>query len=167
MEFLFAPSTASPPSRTTTWRVGISTLLVACVLGLGACSSTTTSTTTSTVHVSAKASITASWVEFFSGKTSAAQKTAALQNGGQFAQIIKGQANSALAKSVHAVVLSVNDIGATTASVRYSLYLGTTLALGDQIGRAIFQSGRWKVSDSSFCVLLGLEGVTTTACPKS
>jgi hypothetical protein len=119
------------------------------------------------VHLSAKASITANWIAFFSGRTGAAQKTAALQNGSQFAQIIKGQANSAMAKSVRAVVLSVSDIGQTTARVRYSLYLGTTLALGDQVGQAVFQDGRWKVSDSSFCVLLGLEGVTSPACPKA
>jgi hypothetical protein len=119
------------------------------------------------VHVSAKSAITANWVAFFSGETSAARKTAVLQNGSEFAQIIKGQASSSIAKSVHAVVLSVTHITTTSATVHYSIYLSTQVALAKQLGQAVYQDGQWKVSDASFCVLLGLESVVSPSCPKS
>ena len=141
--------------------------LLAGALLLGACSSSKPTTTTTTVHLSAAAQISSNWLTFFSGQTAAAKKIAVLQNGSAFAQIIDGQATSALAKSVHATVAKVSDITASSARVKYSIYLGTSLALGNQLGEAVFQSGKWKVSDASFCVLLGLEQVSSAACPKA
>jgi hypothetical protein len=75
--------------------------------------------------------------------------------------------SSAIAKSVHAVVSSVTDITTTTATVRYRLYLGKSVALPNETGQAVYQGGQWKVSDASFCVLLGLEQVASPACPRS
>ena len=142
-------------------------------LVLGACGSsppattTTTSTTTTTVRSNATAAITTNWIEFFSGNTAASRKIALLQNGSQFAQIIEGQASSAQAKSVHATVTKVANIKTSTAEVHYNIFLGTTEALANQTGEAVLQSGTWKVSDASFCVLLGLEFVHDPACPTS
>lgn len=119
------------------------------------------------MHVSATAQITANWTTFFSGQTSAAKKITLLQNGSQFAQIVDGQASSPMAKSVTAKVSKVSDVTATTAAVRYSISLGGSVALAGQAGQAVFEGGVWKVSDASFCVLLGLEGVASPACPKS
>jgi hypothetical protein len=68
---------------------------------------------------------------------------------------------------VHAVVSSVTDITTTTATVRYRLYLGKSVALPNETGQAVYQGGQWKVSDASFCVLLGLEQVASPACPRS
>jgi len=43
--------------------------------------------------------------------------------------------------------------------VKYDILLGTTPALTDQTGTAVYQDGTWKVGDSSLCSLLTLEGV--------
>jgi hypothetical protein len=78
---------------------------------------------------------------------------------------VNGQASSGLAQSATAKVSTVTDLTATSASVRYAIYLGSTPALPNQLGVAINQAGTWKVSDASFCVLLKLEGVRTPSCP--
>lgn len=136
---------------------------------LGACGSSTPSPTTTTVAKppSAISSITTNWKAFFNGTTPASRKVALLQNGSSFAAIIDGQASSALAKSVRATVSKVSDVTASSANVRYSISLSGTTALANQTGAAVKQSGTWKVSDASFCVLLGLEGVKTPACSTS
>ena len=111
------------------------------------------------------AAITTSWTTFFSGQTSAAKKLALLENGTSFTSIVNGQASSGLAESASAKVRSVTDVTATSADVRYAIYLGSTPALPNELGVAIKQDGTWKVSDASFCVLLNLEGVRAPSCP--
>jgi len=134
--------------------------LVACGVLLGACGSSPTTP-------SAASKISSNWVTFFNGATPAATKISLLQNGSEFAQIIDAQSSMPLAKSVTAAVSRVSDITASTASVRYDLLLGGTSALSNQLGRSVLQSGSWKVSDASFCVLLALEQVTVPACAAS
>jgi hypothetical protein len=131
-----------------------------------AATTTTAATAASTPSANSgtSAAIISSWTTFFSGKTSAAEKLALLQNGAAFASIVNGQASSGLAESAAAKVSTVSDLTATSAEVRYGIYLGSTPALPNELGLAIKQDGTWKVSDASFCVLLNLEGVRTTSC---
>ena len=127
---------------------------------------TTAATTTSTPSVNSgeSAAIITNWTTFFSGQTSAAKKLALLENGATFASMVNGQATSGLAQSAKAKVITVTDLTATSAEVRYAIYLGSTPALPNELGVAIKQDGTWKVSDASFCVLLNLEGLRTPSC---
>lgn len=103
--------------------------------------------------------IAANWTAFFNFKTPTAKRIALLENGNQFASIIKGQAGQGLAANANAKVLSVSNVTATQATVKYNILLGTTPALTNQMGTAVFQDGTWKVGDGSFCGLLKLEGL--------
>jgi len=145
---------------------GSSTTTTASIATTTTAASTTTSasvgsSTTSGASSDAVAAITANWIKFFDGSAPAADKIALLENGRQYATQIDAQAGSALAKTVTAVVSSVTVDSASTATVKYSLALGGTVALPDQTGQAILQDGVWKVSAASFQALLALEGAST------
>jgi hypothetical protein len=146
-------SSNTPPASTTTTALTVT-------------SGATTTTTTRTLS-GAAAAVSASWTEFFNGKTSAAGKVALLQNGSKFTSIMNDQASSGLAQSARVQVSSVTGVTDTSANVRYSIYLGSTPALPNVSGVAVRQGGTWKVSDASFCQLLNLEGVRTSACPTT
>lgn len=105
------------------------------------------------------AAIAANWTAFFNFKTPTEKRIALLENGDQFASIIKGQAGQGLASTANAKVLSVSNVTAKQATVKYNILLGTTPALTNQSGTAVFQDGIWKVGDGSFCGLLKLEGL--------
>ena len=113
--------------------------------------------------VAATTAIKAGWEKFFAGTTPAAKKIPLLENGQQFAQTIQAQAQSPLAKSTTAKVSSVKVTSPNTATVKYSILLGTQVALADQTGRAVLQDGTWKVSAQSFQALLTLEGAASTS----
>lgn len=133
--------------------------------------STSTSTTpaatpsatsaTSSPSASGTAAIAANWTSFFNFKTPTAKRIALLENGDQFTSIIQGQAGQGLASTANAKVLSVSGVTATQATVKYDILLGSTVALPNQTGTAVFQDGTWKVGDGSFCGLLTLEGIKT------
>lgn len=106
----------------------------------------------------AAAEIKANWAAFFSGKTSATQKIALLQNGQKYAAIIKAQAGSSLASGAGAKVTKVVVNSPTSATVSYDITLNGTTALPNQTGTAVNEGGTWKVGDVSFCQLLKLEG---------
>jgi hypothetical protein len=114
--------------------------------------------------LSSQGKITADWVAFFSGATSATRKIALLQNGKTFAKVIEDQASSPLSKSVAAKVSKVTLTSSTQANVRYSLTLGGQPALSNVQGQAVLISGTWKVGDRSFCGLLALEQDKVPAC---
>ncbi len=116
---------------------------------------------------SARARIVADWEAFFSGKTSASRKIALVQDGKSFAQVIKAQAGSAMAKSVAATVSKVTRTSVSTAKVRYSLTMGGKPALANQQGKAVLVEGTWKVGVQSFCQLLALEQVKVRVCSAS
>ena len=122
---------------------------------------TATSPSAPSTSSAAATEIAANWVAFFNFKTPTAQRVTLLQNGSQFATIIQGQAGQGLASTANAKVLSVSNITPTTATVKYDILLGTTPALTNQTGTAVYQDGAWKVGDSSFCGLLTLEGLKT------
>jgi hypothetical protein len=121
---------------------------------------TVTPSATSTTTGSASgdtAAIKANWTKFFDFKTATSQQVALLQNGSQFTSAINNMKSSPLAAGANAKVLSVSNVTATQATVKYDVLLGTTVALPNQTGTAVFQDGTWKVGDGSLCGLLSLE----------
>ena len=114
----------------------------------------------------AAATITANWEKFFSGSTSAANKIALLQNGTNYAAIIKAQSGSGLASTAGAKVKAVVVNSPTTATVSYDITLSGTTALPNQTGTAVYEGGTWKVSDAAFCQLVKLEnnGTAPSVC---
>jgi hypothetical protein len=111
----------------------------------------------------AKGQIIANWTAFFGPKTPTAERIKLLQNGQLFAPVIKAQAKSPLAQGASAKVLAVVVTSPTMATVAYNIVFGGQVALRNQQGQAVKESGIWKVGDSSFCGLLTLEnnGKTT------
>ncbi len=144
--------------------------LVAALAGCGS-SSTSSVSPPPSAHSSpsATALITANWEAFFSGKSPAAEKITLLQNGQAFAAIINAQSGSGMASSASAKVTKVTVTSPTQAAVTYDILLGTTPALTDQSGLAVFQNGTWKVGDASFCGLLALEngGKAPSVCSSA
>jgi hypothetical protein len=136
---------------------------VAAACGSSSASTTSSPSPSASPSASATAAIKAEWEKFFAGTTPAAQKIPLLENGQQFAQTIQAQAQSPLAKSTSARVSSVKVTSPTTAAVKYSILLGTQVALTDQTGQAVLQNGVWKVSAQSFQALLTLEGAASSS----
>lgn len=166
--------------RTARSAPGIVLALAVLAAGCGHANSSTPATTSSSPSASpapsaaptssaasAKAQITADWVTFFAGTTPASKKIALLQNGDQFAAVIRAQASSALAKGSAARVSSVTLSGPSSAKVTYTILLGGQPALSDQTGIAVLESGTWKVGQASFCGLLTLEGQHLPQCAAS
>ena len=105
----------------------------------------------------AAAAIKANWVAFFSGKTTPSQKIALLQNGQTFAAIVNDPQYQQLSQAATATVHEVT-INGTTATVTYDVGIGGSgLGLTGQKGTAVYQDGRWKIGDASFCALITLE----------
>ncbi len=116
----------------------------------------------------AEKAIAASWVAFFNPKTPVAQRVSLLQDGSQFASIIKAQAGSALASTASAKVTKVTLTSSTQAAVTYSILVAGQTALPNQSGTAVLQGSTWKVGVASFCGLLDLEnGGKTSGLPAA
>ena len=60
-------------------------------------------------------------------------------------------------------MLTVTNVTASQATVKYDILLGGTPALKNQTGTAVNQNGTWKVGVASFCGLLTLENAGKTA----
>jgi hypothetical protein len=103
--------------------------------------------------------IAANWTAFFNAKTPAAKRISLLQDGQQFASIIKSQASGGLAASATAKVTKVTVTSAKQAQVVYSILVAGTPALSNKSGVAVNQGGVWKVGLASFCGLLALENL--------
>jgi len=86
-----------------------------------------------------------------------------LQNGPQFAAIIKSQSGSGLAALATAKVTNVTVNSATQATVKYNILVGGTPELKNQTGTAVLQNGTWKVGVASFCGLLIIENAGKTS----
>jgi hypothetical protein len=168
----------------------ISSILLACMAGLGlaACGSSSTSSTppsaspsspaaspsaSSTSSASSAASadqkeIAANWEAFFNAKTPVATRVSLLQDGSTFSSIIKSQAGSGLAAEATAQVTKVTVITSSEAQVTYSILVSGTPELKNQNGTAVYQDGTWKVGVTSFCSLLTLEnGGSSSSLPAA
>jgi hypothetical protein len=128
-----------------------------------ATSPTPTSTTSSPSAVGATAAITTNWETFFNIKTSVAKRVSLLQDGSQFETVIAAQQHSPLATGLTAKVTSISNITATQADVKYNLIVGGSKV--PQTGTAVYEAGTWKVSATTFCGLLSLEGLKTMPAP--
>jgi ABC-type glycerol-3-phosphate transport system substrate-binding protein len=104
------------------------------------------------------------WTSFFSAKTPVSQKPAMLQDGARFTAVITSLASNPLAKQLSAKVSSVTLQGTNKAKVVFSIYLGSTAALSNQVGYAFKQNGKWLVGYAGLCKLVALAGTTPPAC---
>jgi hypothetical protein len=163
----------------------VSSILLACAVGGGmaACGSggsssspastspptspaaapSASSSSSSTAVSGDEKTIAANWTAFFNPKTPVAQRVSLLQDGSQFASIIKAQAGGGLAASASAQVTKVTVISTSQAAVSYNILLDGQPALKNQSGTAVFQDGTWKVGVTSFCSLLSLENSGNTS----
>jgi hypothetical protein len=101
--------------------------------------------------------IEANWAKFFNAKTPTATRLSLLQNGQEFAPVIKSQEGSTLAAAASSKVTHVTLTGTNQASVTYEILVGGQTALPGRPGVAVYQDGVWKVGTASFCDLLKLE----------
>jgi hypothetical protein len=112
--------------------------------------------------------IAANWTTFFDAKTPVSKRVSLLQDGQQFASVIKSQAGGGLAASATAKVTKVVVSSATQATVTYNILVAGQTALSGKTGTAVKQDGTWKVGVSSFCGLLALEnGGKTSGLPAA
>jgi len=114
-------------------------------------------------NAGAAPAITLNWEAFFSAKTSDSKRVALLQDGTQFASVIKSQSGSSLAALATAKVTNVTVNSATQATVKYDILVGGTPELKNQTGTAVLQNGTWKVGVASFCGLLTIENAGKTS----
>jgi hypothetical protein len=117
------------------------------------------------------AAIKANWATFFNINTPTARRVALLQDGPALASVLAAQSKITLAQGSSAKVTKVTLTGAGQASVVYSILIQGHVALGHQVGVAVYQSGIWKVGLASFCGLLRLEAAVSSlhvpaVCPK-
>jgi len=129
----------------------------------------TPSSTTGSSGGIANAAIAANWVAFFDAKTPVAKRVSLLEDGSQFQSIIATQAHQSLPSLASAKVISVSNVTASNATVKYDILVSGTPALTNEIGTAVYQDGTWKVGVSSFCGLLSLEGLKSmpAACTSA
>jgi ABC-type transport system substrate-binding protein len=111
----------------------------------------------------AAAAVSKNWEAFFNAATPVPRRVALLQDGSEFASIIKSQAGSGLAAAATAKVTHVTVSSPTEATVDYEILVAGTPELKNQTGTAVFQDGSWKVGVSSFCGLLVLENAGKTS----
>jgi hypothetical protein len=126
-------------------------------------SPTTSASASGTAPSSAQAAIEANWAAFFLSSTPISRRVALLQNGSQFAPVIRAQAGSPLASSATAKVSKVTLESPTQAKVIYTIFVSGTPALTNQTGVAVYQNGVWKVGAASFCGLLAVENAGKTS----
>lgn len=157
-------------------------IMVACALAAGvvACSSGSTSSKppaspaapatasptsgAAAAGAAAEKAIATNWTAFFNPATPADKRVSLLQNGQEFASVIKAQEGSGLASQASAAVSKVTVTKpASQAAVDYSILLAGKPVLANQSGTAVYEGGTWKVGASSFCGLLALENGGSTA----
>lgn len=116
----------------------------------------------------ATTAIAADWTAFFSAKTPVTTRIGLLEDGPEFAALIKAQATSGLAASASAKVTKVTVTSPTRATVSYDIVVSGSPVLSNQSGTAVLQGGTWKVGVSSFCGLVTLEqGGKTAGLPSA
>lgn len=120
-------------------------------------------TSSSATNSGAATAIAANWEAFFSAKTPDSKRVSLLQDGPQFATVIKSQSGSGLAAMATAKVTNVTVNSPTQATVKYDILVGGTPELKNQTGTAVLENGTWKVGLASFCGLLTIENAGKTA----
>jgi hypothetical protein len=108
--------------------------------------------------------ITTAYTEFFDGATPDDKKMQVLEDGQQFAAVMKAQGSMPMATQTQATVADVKVTDPSHATLTYSITMKGNALLPNQPGTAVKQGGAWKVSKKSFCGLLKLEGSVPPAC---
>ena len=112
----------------------------------------------------AKADVTAMWTKFFVDATPADEKIRHLENG----EAHRAEVNQMLASGqTKGVTIEVKDVAVTSptaATVSYAILLNGQPAVPNATGDAILQDGRWKVTETVFCVLIQLGGQNPPTC---
>jgi hypothetical protein len=130
--------------------------------------SATTSSAAGGNNAAAAAAITANWEAFFNAKTPDSKRVMLLQDGPDFASVIKSQSGSGLASLATAKVTKVTVNSPTQATVGYEILVSGTPELKNQTGTAVYEDGTWKVGLTSFCGLLTIENAgKTTGLPAA
>ena len=155
---LGACGSSSPTSANTSAPAGTSSAATS-----PAASATTSSASTNTsAPAGSVAAITTNWEAFFNAKTPNSKRVKLLEDGSQFASVIKSQSGGSLASLATAKVLNVTVNSATQATVKYNILVGGTPELKNETGTAVLQNGTWKVGVASFCGLLIIENAGKT-----
>ena len=154
-------------STTRSARLG-AVLVTAAVLGLAACSSSSPSgsstggsspspqnTATST------AAVTTAWTDFFSKSTPIAQKETLLENGSAMSGAVQAFSTNPMVGQVTASVQKVTFPSADKADVTYSISLDGHVVENSMAGTAVYENGKWLVSDTTLCGLLQLAQSTS------
>jgi hypothetical protein len=114
-------------------------------------------------NAAAAAAITTNWEAFFNAKTPDSKRVTLLQDGPDFASVIKSQSGSGLASLATAKVTNVTVNSPTQATVDYEILVSGTPELKNQTGTAVYEDGTWKVGVTSFCGLLTIENAGKTS----
>jgi hypothetical protein len=109
----------------------------------------------------ATAKVRATWAQFFSTKTSIADREKLLEDGVDFAPTLNAQAQGG---PISAEVDKVTFSDATHAAVSYSLSIGNSIHLNSVAGAAVLVNGDWLVSKSTLCVVVAATGAQAAAC---
>jgi len=138
--------------------------VLAATAACGGSGNKSSGTPTSTHPATVTDAVTGVYQRFFDGTTSADQKIALLENGPAFAATIKAQTGSPMAKSTTATVSNVASSSTDHVDVTFTVLFNGKPALVGQSGSAVMLDGSWKVTASTFCALLTLEGNPPPAC---
>jgi hypothetical protein len=124
---------------------------------------TSSAPASATAGTGSTAAIITNWEAFFNAKTPDSKRIALLQDGPEFASVIKSQSGSGLAALATAKVTHVTVSSPTQATVTYEILVSGTPELKNQTGTAVLEDGTWKVGVASFCGLLTLENAGKTS----
>jgi hypothetical protein len=124
--------------------------------GAAALAPSTASTAAS--QAQAISAITTAWTTFFHTGTKPAAAEQLLQNGAKMGPAIKVAAKVEKQSKIteDAKVSKVTFTSPTAAVVTYDLLSHGHVLLPGATGQAVLESGQWKVSQSTFCTLVGL-----------
>ncbi|WP_420750090.1 hypothetical protein [Rhodococcus sp. O3] len=102
--------------------------------------------------------VTNAYVTFFNGATPPAERAALVENGDVFLPTLEAMTSNPQAMATTATVEGVTLSDPENADVKWTLLMNGAPVLPDQSGNAIQQDGTWKVSATTFCTLLAIQG---------
>ncbi|MFF0494475.1 hypothetical protein ACFYTQ_36125 [Nocardia sp. NPDC004068] len=101
---------------------------------------------------------------FFDGHSPTDEKIDLVENGRAFADTLRARADAPMVKGSTAIVEQVTETQSDRAEVTFTLVIDGRPALSGQRGSAVRVDGSWKVSASTFCVVLTFEGNSAPIC---
>jgi len=101
---------------------------------------------------------------FFAANTPMATRVNLLENGSQFAKPMEDEFNQLDNEKPSVIINSINFANKTNATVNYTVELNGQPVLKNQNGTVLYINKTWKVSDSTLCQLLSMDGSTPSVC---